>query len=243
MEHTDEETLAAMALGEPAPPAAAEHVRTCARCGRELNALRRVVSAARAPMGQDEDLDEPPAGLWDAVAGELGLASRSFGATRAPGPLPRAPKPTRSRRLTVVLAACAALLGAAAGGGITWWAAQEGSSNGSSSAPSAAGERLDSLRPGSAGYARLTDGGGHRTLDVTVTGLPRTSGYFEVWLMDRTHSKLVSLGVLGPDGHAALPVPENVDLGEYSLVDVSVQPYNGDPEHSGDSLVRGPHTG
>ncbi len=85
----------------------------------------------------------------------------------------------------------------------------------------------------------MGDLSGQRSLDIKVEGLPKTSGYFEVWLMDRSHRKLISMGVLGADGHAVLPVPENVDLTEYSIVDVSVQEFNGSPEHSGNSVVRG----
>ncbi|MFG2454526.1 anti-sigma factor [Streptomyces sp. NPDC048512] len=58
--------------------------------------------------------------------------------------------------------------------------------------------------------------------------------------MDSTHSKLVSTGVLGSEGHAALPVPQNIDLGEHSVVDVSVQRFDGSSDHPGDSLVGGP---
>ncbi|MGW6488417.1 anti-sigma factor [Streptomyces sp. NPDC055056] len=89
----------------------------------------------------------------------------------------------------------------------------------------------------------MDDSGGGRTLDITVKGLPSISGYFEVRLMDRTHSKLVSVGVLGPDGRAALPVPQNIDLGGCSVVDVSMQRFNGSSDHSGDGLVRGPFSG
>ncbi|MER6678993.1 anti-sigma factor [Streptomyces sp. NPDC000983] len=153
---------------------------------------------------------------------------------RAPG------KRRRLARFTIALAACAALLGAAAGSTITWWITHD---NTAVAAAPDDGNRLDSLQADSAGYASLSDSDGQRTLDITVKGLPETSGYFEVWLMDRSHTKLISMGVLGPDGHATLPVPDNVDLNEYSEVDVSVQPYNGKPDHSGDSLVRGPYAG
>ncbi|MFI8233993.1 anti-sigma factor [Streptomyces sp. NPDC085900] len=93
-------------------------------------------------------------------------------------------------------------------------------------------------------YGRLAlDGDHHRQFHeqarVEALSVPTTSGYFEVWLMDRSHTKLVSMGVLDPDGKATLPVPKNIDLGEYSVVDVSVQPYNGKPDHSGKSIVRG----
>ena len=35
------------------------------------------------------------------------------------------------------------------------------------------------------------------------------------------------------------PLPAGVDLSEYSVVDVSREPSDGDPAHSGDSIVRG----
>ncbi|MFH9953713.1 anti-sigma factor [Streptomyces roseolus] len=70
------------------------------------------------------------------------------------------------------------------------------------------GRQLQTPRASSAGYARMDDQRGRRTLYITVKGLPRTAGYFEVWLMDKTHTELVSMGVLGPDGRATLPVPD-----------------------------------
>ncbi|MFF4590866.1 anti-sigma factor domain-containing protein [Streptomyces sp. NPDC001388] len=268
MKHADDETLALMAIGDAPSPSAEEHLRHCARCTEELEALRRVVATVKTPLPHDDDLMAPPDDLWEAIAGELDLASHTTGATgaSAPGqgpaslrppptghhappattdaadpgtPVRSLPRPRRLARFTVMLAACAALLGAGAGSAVTWWVTQDNTS--STSAED--GRRLDSLQPRSAGYARLDGSSDHRTLDITVKGLPKTQGYFEVWLMDRSHSKLVSMGVLGPDGHAVLPVPDNIDLEEYSVVDVSVQPYNGKPDHSGDSVVRGPYAG
>ncbi|MFF3484417.1 anti-sigma factor [Streptomyces sp. NPDC002701] len=272
MKHTDDETLALMAIGDDPSPSSADHVRECAECARQLDALRHVVSTVRTPGLQDHELLTPPPGLWDSITDELGISGQQGSAGTgddAPGgdpgavrgrpdrtgqdasaesgpavgsgppvtPTDAVPKPRRPSRLAVALAACAALLGAAAGSGITWWVTQDRAGE----VASAEGRRLDSLRASSAGYARLSGNDGHRTLDITVRGLPRNSGYFEVWLMDRTHTKLVSVGVLGPDGHADLPVPDTIDLSEYSVVDVSVQPYNGKPDHSGDSVVRGPY--
>ncbi|MER7680685.1 anti-sigma factor [Streptomyces sp. NPDC096934] len=255
-------------MGEDPPPTVDEHLRTCPQCTRDLEALRHVVATVRAPNPLGRDLLAPPVGLWDSIASELAIqapprstdtSSTSAGPTARPdqatgrtgiddtdgGPTPsivrsRGSKPGRLGRSAVMLAACAALLGAAAGSGVTWWATRDSSSTARGSDD---GRRLDSLRASSAGYARVDGSGGGRTLDITVKGLPSTSGYFEVWLMDRTHSKLVSMGVLGPDGHATLPVPQNIDLGEYSVVDVSVQRFNGSSDHSGDSLVRGPFSG
>ncbi|GLP67210.1 hypothetical protein TUSST3_38320 [Streptomyces sp. TUS-ST3] len=254
MEHTNEETLALMAIGESPSAPDDEHVRSCARCSQELQALSHVVSTMKAPEPHERDLLTPPADLWDSIASELHLSKPSglvpaesdlpettdshSGDDSRPTPPATRPKVRRLGRFSVALAACAALLGAAAGSTITWWITRD-----NTSVSAVDGRRLDSLRASSAGYARLSDSDGHRRLKITVEGLPKTSGYFEVWLMDRSHTKLVSMGVLGPDGSATLPVPDNINLREYSVVDVSVQPYNGKPDHSGDSLVRGPYAG
>ncbi|MFE4605477.1 anti-sigma factor domain-containing protein [Kitasatospora indigofera] len=147
-----------------------------------------------------------------------------------------------TRRASLALAACTALLGAAAGSGLTLWGTDRATDPVPPVAATAPPRTLAPLVPAAAGSAALDATGGTRRLEITVRGLPTTSGYFEVWLMDRDHKKLISMGVLGPDGHAVLPVPTTVDLAEYSVVDVSVQQYNGSPAHSGQSIVRGPYT-
>ncbi|MET9653404.1 anti-sigma factor [Streptomyces sp. NPDC006460] len=243
MKHTDEETLAMMALGEETDPAASLHLRECDRCRQEFDTLRRVVTAMSTTDAAGGDLLPPSDAIWNSIASELDLSTQPD-APAAPDHEQTVrdsrPKPLqRVRRFSVALAACAALLGAASGSAVTWWVTQ----NSSTSQTSSEGRRLDSLRSPSAGYASLNGKGENRALNITVKDLPKTSGYFEVWLMDRTHTKLVSMGVLNADGHATLPIPDNIDLSEYSLVDVSVQPYNGKPDHSGDSIVRGSYSG
>ena len=49
---------------------------------------------------------------------------------------------------------------------------------------------------------------------------------------------MVSIGNMAnsPD---RLPVPESVDVHEFPVVDVSDEPADGNPKHSGDSIVRG----
>lgn len=262
MKHTDEETLALMALGELSSDSDDLHLQSCQACRGELEALRRVVTTARASEPEEVELLQPPAELWTDIATELDLAHVSADAVAAVAavdegphavnadnderleapaehsvPTPRATRRrliSRRARFSVALAACAALLGATAGSAITWWVTR-----GDSTASAGQARALDSLRPASKGYASLRGTKAHRSLTIQVKGLPTTSGYFEVWLMDRSHTKLVSMGVLDPDGKATLPVPKNIDLREYSVVDVSVQPYNGKPDHSGKSIVRG----
>jgi anti-sigma-K factor RskA len=60
-----------------------------------------------------------------------------------------------------------------------------------------------------------------------------------VWLVDLEAGRLVALGTLDDDGRAELAVPAGVDLSDYPEVDVSLEPDDGDPQHSGDSVLRG----
>ena len=68
MTHPDDDTLAAIALGDPAPSGAAEHARSCPQCSPALTALRDTVTTLRAPA---PELVAPPPSVWDAVEAEL----------------------------------------------------------------------------------------------------------------------------------------------------------------------------
>ncbi|MFE6919227.1 anti-sigma factor [Streptomyces rubiginosohelvolus] len=270
MQHSDPNDLVLIALGDAPPSVGSEHLNECSRCAQDLADLVRVVDAGRAP--EQQGLVEPPPDVWSGICAELNLDSADTAEeslaqppaegrravdspergddihtlwTEFDGPDSRPssgsePGAKRGRRRTAfAVAAAAALLGAAAGSGITWWAVDQRAQ------PAVAGSSraLTPLVPSALGSARVGDVSGQRKLDIKVEGLPKTSGYFEVWLMDRSHTKLISMGVLGPEGHAVLPVPDNLDLKDYPYVDVSDQAYNGSPEHSGKSIVRGQFAG
>ena len=100
-------------------------------------------------------------------------------------------------------------------------------------------EELDVSRS-SVGQAEVDDDGdGRRTLTVTLEGDELADGdYREVWLIREDGQALISLGVLD-DASGTFRVPDGVDLDEYRLVDISFEPVDGDPAHSGDSIVRG----
>ncbi|THG31002.1 anti-sigma factor domain-containing protein [Naasia lichenicola] len=79
---------------------------------------------------------------------------------------------------------------------------------------------------------------GSRTLAVTVGGAVDSTQYREVWLITSDLRELISLGVLEGDA-GSFAIPDGVDILDYDLVDVSAEPLDGDPAHSGDSIVRG----
>lgn len=93
--------------------------------------------------------------------------------------------------------------------------------------------------PAAVGSAEVDEArDGRRTLRVSLDGTDASDEYREVWLIRNDGAALISLGVLeGTSG--SFPIPAGVDLSEYDLVDISLEPIDGDPGHSGDSIVRG----
>ncbi|MCE7080490.1 anti-sigma factor [Streptomyces sp. ST2-7A] len=162
-----------------------------------------------------------------------------------PPPSP-APLPGPRRRPLLFAVAASLVVGVLLGSAGTWWQmSRDGDPAGTPSVEYAAEYvRIDppeGVDLPAVGRIRLdgAEEAGH-VLVISVRGLPETTGYFEVWLMDESAGGLIPIGVLDGDGTAALPLPHGVDLGEYAVVDVSEEPFNGSPEHSGRSVVRGP---
>ena len=65
--------------------------------------------------------------------------------------------------------------------------------------------------------------------------------YREVWLINSDGQRMYSLGVLPESGTGTYPLPTLLanGLDGFTIVDVSIEPYDGNPEHSRNSQVRG----
>lgn len=73
---------------------------------------------------------------------------------------------------------------------------------------------------------------------VNAADLPAAnSSAYEVWLFGND-GKMVSLGTLA-DGNGSFTVPPGISTQEYRVVDISDEPPDGNPAHSGVSLIRG----
>jgi Anti-sigma-K factor rskA len=244
VEHVDPEVLALVALGEPAAGADRSHLDTCPRCAAEVASLAATVAVARTARPTDAPVPPAPA-VWDRVRAELGLADdgragdapRTAPAAPTADDRPLAPVVPLRRRVGPWIAAAAACGVVVGGAGVAWWVARD---EGTPPADVLAETALDPL-PGwdASGDARVeVAADGARTLVVTLDGDGTDDGYHEVWLIDRDVTRLVSLGVLtGTEGR--FTVPPSLDLGEFPVVDVSDEPLDGDPSHSGDSIIRG----
>lgn len=80
------------------------------------------------------------------------------------------------------------------------------------------------------------DGDRRVELDLSDVELPPGS-HLELWLLDPAVEQTISLGVVTPG--ATFAVPSDVDLSATPIIDISVEPADGDPAHSGVSVVRG----
>lgn len=88
---------------------------------------------------------------------------------------------------------------------------------------------------GEAQVKRLPDG--TRQLMIRLSN-DRINGFRGVWVGSTDLTRMVSLGVLDNES-GIFTIPDGVDLSQYPVVDISNQPYNGDPAHSADSIARG----
>lgn len=95
-----------------------------------------------------------------------------------------------------------------------------------------------SLEPlaGGRGEGRLvvTDEGA----TITLRGLPKPDGAYQVWLYDSVVDAK-SLGTI-TDGSGRLEVKLPADARQYEFLDISLEPADGNPNHSGDSILRAP---
>jgi anti-sigma-K factor RskA len=240
MTHLDPDRLADRALGTDDPLTAAEqkHLDSCAECRDELVELSRIADLSRQP----EELVQIPAdAIWRSIQGQL--ASQ----TPAPARTEVAAEPSLSsptvaelprrtpRPRSWLLMAAAAVVGLIIGAGVTTVAVRDQAEVTSSTA-------LQAL-PGHTGQgtAELVSDQGRPELRVRIDAPPTPDRYQEVWLINTDGQRMYPLGVLPDDGRASYPLPPELagQLQGFTIVDVSIEPYDGNPAHSRESQVRG----
>jgi hypothetical protein len=236
MNHADPDQLAGLAL-DPAdvPDDVRDHAATCPECAGLVAAFTGV----RRRTGADA-LVAPPARIRSQV-----LAEVRAGDLPEPVSLPVHDEQQSRRGIPLWLAAVAAALALLAGVGLGRWGAD------GTQAPEAVPPPADTGTVVAAATLTALDSDADRgsasavqsddtfTIRVSTTELGDEPGVREVWLINVDGVRMVSIGLLaaGDDGEFAVPM-ELIDEG-YRIVDISVEPDDGDPTHSGVSLARG----
>ncbi|MCH9718582.1 MAG: anti-sigma factor [Actinomycetia bacterium] len=249
MQHCDPETLALVAL-EPETLGHQDqtHLQECKTCRTEYESFRSTVDIGRSGP---KELVPPPPATWTAIAeathtprlrslpGGAAASATTQSASDTAGP---------TRRGWLPLAA-AAMIGAIVGG-----AAMTGVAVNQNDAPIAQPSATPSITSATAlqplpeggrdtastGNAAVASTDTGETLGISTAGLEATDGYYEVWLIDPETMQMFSIGsIAAGDQDSVLPIPAGVDLDQYSVVDISDEPLNGDPTHSKVSVLRG----
>ena len=206
--------------------------------------LADIEALLREVTEDDHTLTEPPADLWFDIEVE---------AFRDPDILhaePLAPvidlAERRKRRTMVALASAAATIIAVVG--------VMAITGGESLGPEVATADLaydpvafDALGADATATVSLHDADGTYRLTVDKSDLPDTAteaADLELWLIqpdaDGNPAALVSLGLIDRSDPGSFDVPEGFDPNLFFVVDISVEPRDGDAGHSGRSILRGP---
>lgn len=108
---------------------------------------------------------------------------------------------------------------------------------------------FDDLGANAAARVSLIDDDGILRVEIDESDLPSPSGEsadLELWLIepdaDGNPAELVSLGLIDLDNPGDFEVPAAYDPDIFFVVDISVEPRDGNASHSGRSILRGPLT-
>ena len=176
---------------------------------------------ARSITIDDQQLEEPPVDLWASIEAE------AF--ADAPTPIRRTGLPMRNRMMMLATAAATFVVAVVAVGLLT---------RDDSAGDIVATADLDALAEGFLGSATLIEGDDGLELELDLGELPPDDGFYELWLIkDLSTGQMQSLGPI--EGAGTVAWPDGFDPADYAVVDISIEPRDGVPTHSGVSVLRG----
>jgi anti-sigma-K factor RskA len=96
------------------------------------------------------------------------------------------------------------------------------------------------IDPAASGQADVKKDGHQIRLKISGLKVNGENDFYEAWLMDPKNG-FISLGTfrVADDGSTTLDLPVPVATDKFPVVDISLQPTNGKPAHSGVSVLRG----
>jgi hypothetical protein len=248
MSHLDDDLIAVAAIGDQLGDTDAAHLVECTACSGRVRELENLAARAAA-VGRPEPLLVPSARVWEAIAAETGLdeAFKPESVREVPdahadvegasgGSSDRLATVTPIRRFAGWRVATAAAVGVVVGGvGVGLWTGR-GGDNFTVVASAALTNLVTDAPAGTARVEDRPDGAQILVLDTTYTAPP--NGDLEVWLIDPKIEGMVSLGFLA-SSHGEFVIPAGYSPSAYPIVDISVEPRDGVPTHSSDSITRG----
>lgn len=190
-----------------------------------------IMAMARAVEPHDRDRIDPPRQVWDDLLAEVEVERASAEASAR-----RASASSFSPR--IVLAAAAALVLVA---GLAIGLQMRSSTPEPEALEVAAASMTDDGLPVATtaiGDARVVCVDDACTVDIDLSEVPSAGeGDLELWVINADVTDMHSLGVITASG--SYPLPDGVTADDFPIVDISVEPRDGVPEHSGQSVLRG----
>lgn len=203
------------------------------RTDAELEAILRDLEAS------DLELLEPPGDVWERIESAVGAVEDDHGAA----------VPLESRRRIpklVALGIAAVLVVVVAGLAALWLTRDDPGEVVAAASLVYDPETFDELGAQAQARAELVVDSGRHSIVIVDAALPSpgAGADLEVWLIlpDAAGdvANLVSLGVIDPIDPSSLAVPAGYDPDAYFVVDISIEPRDGDAAHSGRTILRGP---
>ena len=183
--------------------------------------IQQLTALARSITVEDQLLDEPPVDLWASIEAE------AF----ADEPTPIRPAIPFRNRILIAASAAAVVVAAVITVGVI-------STRDSGGGDVVASADLDALAEGFLGSATLVEGDEGLELELDLGDLPPDDGFYELWLIkDLSTGQMQSLGPI--EGGGTVAWPDGFDPADYAVVDISIEPRDGIPTHSGVSVLRG----
>ncbi|MEO5838534.1 MAG: anti-sigma factor [Acidimicrobiales bacterium] len=187
-----------------------------------------LMQLGRVLTPEDRRQFAPPADLWAKIADEVRTDDQSATVVDIAARRPR-------RRVVTGVA----LVGAAACALVAFAIARAGDDVRTVDEVALSNTGLDPAGASSKGRAKLVVlDDGSRAIDLDVSDLPTVDGeFFELWLIDLQVKGMVSMGPVRGSGRYIIPPGVGTDV--FPIVDVSIEPVDGVPTHSGVSVLRG----
>lgn len=246
MKHLDDDEVVAAAVGGLDDDVARGHLQTCSDCEVRVAGSRRTVAALRRSGEESLPLEQPSAHVRAAVLEAVRPPLPGPVLDDAHTPLRAVPSEVshraparRPRRL--VAASVGFLVGVAATvAGVLVVGRDDPAPQAAPTAQRTATGVLRTLDQTShRGAVSVVDGPGGRRLKVQMDDDDaNASNFVQAWLLDPRTNEMVSLGVMEKRDES-FAIPANLDLSVFDYVDISLEPYDGNPAHSSTSLARG----
>ncbi len=194
-----------------------------------------IIAMARSVEPQDSDRIAPPTQVWHNILAELQVEVASQeAAARKQTRHPKTEDWFSSTRLLSIAAATLLLVGAVI-------AIVNVSYDDSSLTEVASAVMTDEGLPvatSATANARFLCADESCFVQVDLTALPDAGADdLELWVINNDVSDMHSLGTVTSDGRFSLP--QGVTADDFPIVDISIEPRDGDPTHSGQSVLRG----